>query len=37
MHRAPVKPQTVVDEVQVVTDMQRHAMLDTSRLRCCVF
>ena len=37
MHRTAMKPQSVVQEVQVMTGLQRHAMLDTSRLHCCEF
>ena len=37
MHRTAVKPQFVVQEVQVMTGLHRHALLDTSRLHCCVF
>ena len=37
MYRTAVKPQSVVQEVQVTTGLQRHAMLDTYRLHCCVF
>ena len=37
MYRTAVKPQFVVQEVQVTTGLQRHAMLDTYRLHCCVF
>ena len=37
MYRTAVKPQSVVQEVQVTTGLQRHAMLDTSRLHCFVF
>ena len=37
MYRTAVKPQSVVQEVQVMTGLHGYAMLDTSRLHCCVF
>ena len=37
MYRTAVKPQFVVQEVQVTTCLHRHALLDTCRLHCCVF
>ena len=37
MYRTAVKPHFVVQEVQVMTGLQRHAILDTFCLHCCVF